>query len=88
MKVTLARKEAEAFRDVYNKYEPGEGIEADYTTADNLEHALRKHALLKKVEKDWLKYNMVEKDNYSLLDYAEDILKRLINEKKENQNKR
>ena len=34
------------------------------------------------MEKDWLQYEAIENDNYSLLDYAEDALKQLINEKK------
>ena len=83
MKVLKARKEAEIFRNLYVKYEPNDKIGVDYSTADALEHSLRKQALAHDLEKSWREYIRVENDGYGLMDCVDDTLRHYLNEKKE-----
>lgn len=83
VKVLKARKDAEVLRDFYIKSEPNDIIEVDYSSANDLEYSLRKRALERKVERDWLDYLATENDGYGLSEYADDVLKEHMKSKKQ-----
>ena len=83
MRVRRARKQAEAFRELYIRENPGDIIGVDYSIADDLEYQLRLAGLERDMEKSWRAYLSMEHDGYGLRDFAEDFLKQYINEHKE-----
>lgn len=83
MRVRRARKQAEAFRELYIRENPSDIIGVDYSVADDLEYQLRLAGLERDMEKSWRAYLSMENDGYGLRDFAEDFLKQYINEHKE-----
>lgn len=77
LKVKRARIEAEHFRDLYIKQNPGDITGVDYTTANDLELLLRRNKLENNLEKQWQKYG----DGLSLKEYTEEYIKEQLDNK-------
>ena len=83
MRVLHARSYSEKYRAFYNKINPNDVIETDYSVADDLEYTLRYKSFVKKLEKDFVGYLNLEKDGYGLEEYAENTLNNYIESRKE-----
>jgi len=70
--VIIAKKN----RDFYNKNEPNDLIEIDYTIAEQLEYQFRLTAFERSVEKLWLEHG----DGLDLSEFAMNIIQQHINE--------
>ena len=81
VRVKRARKQAEAFRELYIRENPSDIIGVDYSVADDLEYQLRLAALERSLEKEWRAYLAVEHDGYGLRDYTMDALEQYLQSK-------